>query len=120
MSQILCWDIDYKPASKPWSTVKCQDKKKVLDYLQPDSIILVSSEIWASDEFKQFLTLSKVHYPNVQLGIVTTGKKKGNSIVTYLKSSEIELFIQGCMRRQFKLVDHKKMIEDSEKLITKN
>lgn len=115
MAQILCWDVDYQPGEKPWSTVNCPGTKKVLDYLQSDSIILVSSEIWANDECKQFLILSKIHYPNVQLGVIVTKKKKGNSIISYLKSVDIELFLQACMRRKFKLVDHKKLILEGQR-----
>ncbi len=111
MSQILCWNIDYTPTVKPWSTVKCPDKKKVVEYLQPDSIILVSSDIWAKEDYRQFLIMSKIHYPNIRLGIVVKRKKKAIIMGTYLKTSEIENFIQASMRRHFKLVDHKKIVE---------
>jgi hypothetical protein len=120
MSQILCWDVDYKPSSKPWSTVKCPDQKKVIDYLQQDSIILVSSEIWVNADNKDFLVLSKLHFPNIQLGIIVSRKQKSNNIVTYLKKPEIEEFIANCMRRHFQLIDHRKIIRESEELRTKN
>jgi hypothetical protein len=121
MSQILCWGIDYKPVAKPWNTVRCNEKKKVMNYLQQDSIILVSSEIWSNEEYKQFLVLSKLHFPNIQIGIVVSRKRKANSLVTYLQSSEIEDFIKGCKRRHFTLIDHKKMVEEGNReLVTGN
>jgi hypothetical protein len=115
MAQILCWDVDYQPSLKPWSTVKCTDRKKVSDYLQQDSIILASGDIWNNAEYRQFLILAKVHFPNVQLGIIVSRKKKGNSLVSFLKASDLEDFIKRLMRRQFKLVDHKKIVEEGEK-----
>jgi hypothetical protein len=117
MAQILCWDVDYKPKNKPWSLVKCLDKKKVLSYLQQDSIILVSTNIWTNIEHKKYLSLSKIHYPNIEIGIIVSRAKKATNLVTYLKHAEIENFIQSCMRRHFKLIDHKKVIEEAEENI---
>jgi hypothetical protein len=83
MAQILCWDIQYQPQEKPWSIVHCADNQKVLDYLNTDSILLVSESVWKQKAEQQILILMKLHCQNLHLAVIGKRMKKSNAFVFF-------------------------------------
>jgi len=71
VAQVLTWDVEYAPASRPWSVVAVRDRRQLYEYLYPRSVVLLSAECWRAE--RRWLCLLRLALPQARLAVVDGG-----------------------------------------------
>ncbi len=101
MAEILSWKFDYVPNENKWTVIQCEKYKDVLNYLRPQSIILISENEYKEKQNFVFFQLLKLTFNQCEIIFI-------DELTQHQINEKIDLFI----RRNFKPKDK---IEELEK-----
>ena len=94
MAEILTWKYDYEPIENKWTVIHCENFQDVLNFLRPQSIILISQKEY--NEKANYLFFNLVRLAFSQSEII---------FVDHVSFSDLNEKINSFVRRKFEPTD---------------
>ncbi len=108
MAEILAWKFDYTPIENKWTVINCEKYQDVLNFLRPQSIILISREEYDEKQNYLFFQLVKLSFNQCEI-----------IFVDELASQQIDDKINFFIRRKFETNDKVEELETTFRNLSK-
>jgi hypothetical protein len=90
MAEILTWKFNYLPIDNQWTVINCEKREEILNYLRPQSIILISQKEFYKKNNYLFFNLINLAFS--QSSII---------FIDGLENKELNEEINNLIRRKF-------------------
>ncbi len=107
MAQILTYNYEFKSNNLPWSIVKCHTINKIIDYLNPNNIILTNDKDYFDNRI--FFHSLKFSFPKIKIAIISNNPIKiPNFFCTLSDDSEsINQFVKKSIKNKYFPLDRR-------------
>ncbi len=115
MAHLIFLGLHYQPMDLKWSVVNTTDFDRVYNYLTPESVIFIDSEMLKDHLNYKRLLMIKLNSPQVQLFAVNN-EIDYNYLVS-IKDNEIPQKIEEATSRPYLFTDKRNFIKDISRII---